>query len=109
MTGATGSQGPPGSSGAAGSTGPTGPQGPQGVTGAAGPGGMLYGEDAAVFAGFTSATTTGNAGGREAMHALCNAAFSGSHMCHAAEYNLATSATPVPSAGAWIAGSATIN
>jgi hypothetical protein len=70
---------------------------------------MLYGEDAAVFAGFTTATTTGNAGGREAMHALCNTAFSGSHMCHAAEYNLANSATPIPSGGAWIDGSATIN
>ncbi len=39
-----------------------------------------------VFRGVTSATTTGAAGGRAAMHALCAAQYAGSHLCHAAEY-----------------------
>ena len=37
------------------------------------------------------------------MHALCAAAFSGSHLCHAAEYIRSTSSVTVPSPnGAWI-------
>jgi hypothetical protein len=55
-----------------------------------------------VFAGFTSATVTGSHGGREAMHATCAAQFAGSHLCHHAEYVLATSATRPPDAGAWV-------
>ena len=55
------------------------------------------------FKGYTPATTTGVlAGGRAAMHALCGTAFAGSHMCHAAEYFRANTATPVPAGGAWI-------
>ncbi len=55
-----------------------------------------------MFAGFTSATYNGLAGGREQMNALCGAAFSGAHLCHMGEYHLTTSATTVPAAGAWI-------
>lgn len=107
--GPAGPAGPVGPAGIAGSIGPAGPagtQGPQGVTGAAGPAGSLYGEDAAVFAGFTSTTTNGAVGGREQMHATCAAQIPGSHLCHIAEYNLATSATPPPANGAWIDSSA---
>jgi hypothetical protein len=72
------------------------------VPGARGPAGSLFGEDAAAFAGFTTAPINGAIGGREQMHAECAAAFPGSHLCHIAEYNLASSATPVPAGGAWI-------
>ena len=54
------------------------------------------------FAGFTPTTTTGNAGGRPKMHALCVSAFAGSHLCHATEYIRATSGLSVPTSGAWI-------
>ena len=54
------------------------------------------------FAGFTTSTVTGAAGGRWKMHALCAAAFTGAHMCHAAEFVRANSAAAVPSDGAWI-------
>jgi hypothetical protein len=36
------------------------------------------------------------------MHARCAAAFTGSHLCHVAEYQLANSATVPPAAGAWL-------
>jgi hypothetical protein len=54
------------------------------------------------FAGFTAATTSGGAGGRFKMHALCATAFTGAHMCHASEYLRANSAASVPSGGAWL-------
>ncbi len=54
-----------------------------------------------MFAGFTPAPIAADLG-REQMHASCDAAFGGSHLCHVAEYHLATSATPVPAAGAWV-------
>jgi hypothetical protein len=54
------------------------------------------------FAGFTTSTTTGAASGRWKMHALCSAAFTGAHMCHASEYIRASSGGSVPSSGAWI-------
>jgi hypothetical protein len=73
-----------------------------------GPPGSLYGEDAAVFAGFTSTPITGAIGSREQMHASCAATFAGSHLCHIAEYGLASSATPVPAAGAWIDSSGAV-
>jgi hypothetical protein len=54
-------------------------------------------------AGFTAATTAGNAvGGRPVMHALCAAEFPGAHLCHVTEYMRANSSLPVPGAGAWI-------
>ncbi len=98
-----------GTNGAPGATGPMGPAGPTGAQGVAGPqgaGGMEYGEDAAQFAGFTTATFTGVPGGREVMNARCSAQFTGSHLCHISEYNLATPATIAPVDGAWIDGSA---
>jgi hypothetical protein len=67
-----------------------------------GPGGAVTGEAAAQFAGFTSTTYTGVAGGREVMHARCAAAFTGSHLCHVAEYHLANTATIPPASGAWL-------
>jgi hypothetical protein len=94
--GATGPQGP------AGPAGPEGPQGAQGVTGAQGPAGSRWGEDAAVFAGFTTTAITGVGGGPEAMNARCASAFAGAHFCHASEYGLSNSATPVPAGGAWV-------
>ena len=54
------------------------------------------------FAGFTPSATRGNVGGRARMHALCAAAFSGSHLCHVAEYIRSNSATALPTAGAWV-------
>jgi hypothetical protein len=39
------------------------------------------------------------------MHAMCAAQFTGAHLCHASEYALATPASPVPAAGAWVDGS----
>jgi hypothetical protein len=54
-------------------------------------------------AGFTTATTAGNAGGgRPLMHALCAAEFPGAHLCHVTEYMRASSSLAVPSVGAWI-------
>ena len=79
-----------------------GPMGPQGVPGSQGPGGSVTGEAAAQFAGFTTTAYTGIAGGREVMHARCAAAFTGAHLCHVAEYQLASSATVPPTAGAWL-------
>lgn len=99
MTGATGPMGPPGATGPA---GPAGPTGAQGVPGSQGPGGGVFGEAAAQFAGFTAAQYTGVAGGREVMHARCAQELPGSHLCHVAELYLANSATVPPSSGAWI-------
>lgn len=95
-TGAMGAQGPMGPAGAQGPAGNPGPAGPQG------PAGTLFGEAASSFAGFTTATTNGAAGGREAMNARCAAEFAGAHLCHYAEYQLAASAATVPAAGAWL-------
>ncbi|MDQ3337436.1 MAG: hypothetical protein M4D80_19920 [Myxococcota bacterium] len=107
QTGATGSIGAAGPAGPTGATGPAGPAGPAGQgnpgpTGPQGPAGTIYGELASAFAGFTTATTTGAAGGREAMNAICTAQFGASHMCHYAEYHLAASGATVPAAGAWL-------
>src|SRR5262249_56856153 len=77
-------------------------QGPKGVPGAQGRGGWRWGEDAAVFAGFTTTAVTGAGGGREAMNARCASAFANAHLCHVSEYGLAASATPIPAGGAWI-------
>lgn len=74
-----------------------------------GPGGMVMGEEAAQFAGFTTASYAGVAGGRAVMHARCAAAFAGSHLCHVSEYGLAAPATIPPAGGAWIDESATFD
>jgi hypothetical protein len=54
----------------------------------------------------TFGATTGSAGGRQAMHAICAAQAAGSHMCHAAEYYRTGNATALPATGAWVDGSA---
>jgi hypothetical protein len=54
------------------------------------------------FRGFTTAMTNGNTSGRAGMHARCAAEFSGSHLCHVAEYQRAHSTTSPPASGAWI-------
>ncbi|MBA3452697.1 MAG: hypothetical protein H0T42_06380 [Deltaproteobacteria bacterium] len=100
--GAAGAAGAMGIAGAPGAAGAPGSMGPQGVAGAMGPGGMVTGEAASQFAGFTTTAISGVAGGREAMHARCAAAFTGAHLCHFSEYYLANSATIPPSDGAWI-------
>jgi hypothetical protein len=112
--GPTGVAGPAGATGVAGPAGPTGATGlagvgatgPQGAPGQPGPAGNLYGEEAPSFVGFTIATTQGNIGSREQMHAICAAQYAGSHFCHVGEYESATPATPVPASGAWADASA---
>jgi hypothetical protein len=74
-----------------------------------GPPGSTFGEDAAVFAGFTTTSVTGAVGSRERMHAACAADFANAHLCHVAEYGLATSATPIPNDGAWVDASAIVD
>jgi hypothetical protein len=54
------------------------------------------------FRGITTATTTGNGGGRAAMHERCAKQFAGSHLCHLAEYARASPTATPPAAGAWI-------
>jgi len=54
------------------------------------------------FRGFTAAVTNGNAGGRAGMHARCALQFTGSHLCHAAEYHRAHPTVSPPTGGAWI-------
>jgi hypothetical protein len=113
--GMTGPAGPAGTNGAQGPQGPQGPIGPPGSgnpgpQGPAGPAGNgAYGEDIAAFAGFTQTLSTGNAGGRDGMHAKCAAEFPGSHFCHVSEYHLTGSATTVPASGAWIDPSVDVN
>jgi len=51
------------------------------------------------FRGFTSAATTGAAGGRELMHRLVRRRIRRSHMCHFAEYERATPSTVPPATG----------
>ncbi len=59
------------------------------------------------LAGVTSANAPMN--GRVQMHALCNASFAGSHLCHAAEYLRADSGASIPAGGAWIDASIDLN
>jgi hypothetical protein len=49
----------------------------------------------------------GDVDGRENLHALCDVEFPGAHLCHLAEYGLATSTTAPPATGAWIDSSCT--
>ncbi|MFT3767585.1 MAG: hypothetical protein QM820_19190 [Minicystis sp.] len=62
-----------------------------------------------VFAGLSSSSYTGNIGGRPAANAVCNAEFSGAHVCHAAEYLRSASTVTVPPEGAWVESSADPN
>ena len=61
-----------------------------------------------VFAGFTAGTYTGNLGGRPAVHAICNAEFSGAHLCDATAYLRSVSATPITTE-AWLDASADLD
>ena len=75
--GLMGLMGTPGATGAAGSTGATGPAGPSSQPG------INAGSTASAqvsFSGYTAAHD-GNLGGRTGAHAICAAAFAGSHFC----------------------------
>jgi hypothetical protein len=61
------------------------------------------------FRGFTTLTFNGNLGGIQGAHAKCAAQFAGSHFCTDREYEMAGSAAPVPSSGAWIDGARNIS
>jgi hypothetical protein len=99
--GPAGPKGDRGDKGEPGAPGPKGDPGPQGPSGPAGSGTFI--EEIGTFAGFTPTTYTGTlAGGRTGAHALCAAAFAGSHLCHAAEYVQSGSGTTPPTGGAWI-------
>jgi hypothetical protein len=54
------------------------------------------------FKGFTPTAYTGNLGGRVGAHALCAAAFAGSHFCHEDEYVSSASSAPLGVDGAWV-------
>jgi hypothetical protein len=104
MTGATGPAGAQGPAGPQGSPGPQGPQGPPGSLllpdGGLAPG--LFNSELGTFVGFTSATFTGNLGGRVGAHGLCQAQFGpNAWFCHATEY-LNSAAQGAPAGGAWI-------
>jgi collagen triple helix repeat protein len=53
------------------------------------------------FRGFTS-PHTGDLGGRSGAHAICQAAFSGSHFCSDWEADQSAIPAPVPASGTWI-------
>jgi hypothetical protein len=110
-SGPSGAQGPAGAAGAQGAPGPAGAPGLPGATGPQGPpGSVLYFDggvavvdlSASFFAGFTSATTTGNTGGLIAAHAMCSAQFAGSHLCTDYEFVASTPAVPLAASGAWV-------
>lgn len=102
--GPQGPKGDPGATGAKGDSGAAGPKGDPGPQGPSGPAGSgAYIEELGTFAGYTATTYTGSiSGGRPGAHAICAAAFSGSHLCQAAEYIQSNSATTVPASGAWL-------
>jgi hypothetical protein len=54
------------------------------------------------FAGFTRQTTNGSIGSRAKAHALCAGEYSGSHLCHVAEFIRTSSPVTVPASGAWL-------
>jgi hypothetical protein len=104
--GAPGAKGDPGAPGAKGDKGDKGDRGDRGDPGPQGPSGPAgsgaYSEEMGTFAGFTATTHTGSLNGRPGAHAICNAAFAGSHLCHAAEYIQSNSGTTPPMNGAWL-------
>jgi hypothetical protein len=54
------------------------------------------------FRGFTPSVSGGNLGGRSGAHAICNAAFTGSHFCANWEVEQASVPAPIPASGAWV-------
>lgn len=91
-----------GAAGAPGAAGQPGAQGPAGPAGPSGPPGINAGTTTASqvsFAGYTSAHDA-NLGGRSGAHAICAAAFAGSHFCTTWEVD---QAGPPPTAtSAWV-------
>lgn len=107
--GTQGIQGVPGNTGATGapgSAGPTGPQGPQGPAGPAGAGLLIDGgvvvTDLIRFAGYTTATFTGNLGSFQGANAKCRAEFAGSSFCTNEDYSLGEPGALPPTGGAWV-------
>lgn len=106
--GAQGTQGPAGVAGPAGPVGAAGPVGPQGPAGPEGTvryldGGLvLLGASGPEFAGFTTATYTGDLGGSFGANQKCNVEFAGSYFCLGSEFDLANSIIAPPASGAWI-------
>jgi hypothetical protein len=71
--------------------------------GAPAPGGSVTysgGFPPVTFAGYTAQTYTGNLGGRAGAHALCGAAFAGSHFCADWEVDVAT--PPAAPGSVWV-------
>ncbi|MDP2274069.1 MAG: hypothetical protein Q8N23_35945 [Archangium sp.] len=57
-----------------------------------------------VVVGITPLTYSGNLGGRPGAHALCSAAYAGSHLCSSLEYVNAPNSVTIPAGGAWVDG-----
>ncbi len=66
------------------------------------PAACCYQAQRVTMRGFTPGTFTGNLGGRSGAHALCAAAYPGSHFCTLREYVDANSGLPTPAPGAWL-------
>lgn len=108
--GPIGAQGDPGVAGAEGPQGPAGPAGPAGPMGPAGERGERgpSGFEQVTFAGYVGTDITGSiADGRAGANQLCDNAFEGAHLCHAAEFLRAGDLSTVPDSGAWLDPSAT--
>jgi hypothetical protein len=111
--GPQGEIGPQGPAGVAGPEGPVGPVGPKGEQGQPGPRGERgergpAGFEMVEFAGYAGTDLTGSiADGRAGANALCDDAFEGAHLCHAAEFLRTANLDTVPETGAWLDPSAT--
>jgi hypothetical protein len=98
-----GPMGPMGLMGLMGTPGAKGATGPSGPAGAEGPPGPAGGADYHVaFAGYTPTAHGGNLGGRSGAHAICKAAFAGSHFC--TDWELDQASPPPPAPSAWVDG-----
>jgi len=112
--GSIGLTGPTGATGLTGPAGGVGPAGPQGSTGAVGPSGppgsVLYFDGGTVvvagdfveFAGFTTATFTGDLGGYPGANSKCAAEFPGASLCTRSDFDLANTTAAPPASGVWI-------
>jgi hypothetical protein len=97
-----GLMGLPGAMGTAGAQGPAGPAGATGPAGPSGPPGINAGSTDSLqvaFAGY-SPPHDGNLGGRTGAHAICSAAFAGSHFC--TNWEIDQAAVPPAASSAWI-------
>lgn len=105
--GAQGLQGPVGAAGPQGPAGPAGPPGPPGVSllpdgGFASTGYPGDPSDGVTFAGYTTATYTGNLGGPAGANQKCHAEFPGAHLCTDREFLAVGVSVPVPAGGVWV-------